>query len=944
MYYAILIILLAPAFILLFIGLQRRRVQLILAAVVLGGLVGVFFLMLDLWGEMLWFRSLGFDARFWTEIVSKGSLSLLGGILGFAYLYFMVGSATRFVVPALIIGLYLGARWGIDAWQTLLLLLHRASTDMQEPILHHTTGFYLFILPGLDALFNFLLQTTAIGLVAVIASGSLQIGLNKGRPVLKIQEGMQKNKKPAGPARLYANGAVFATVLAYGVLLQRYRLLFSSLGVVTGPGWTDVHIRLPGFTVAAIFFLLVSFWLAAAATGRLRPDARMNLPAGINPVLLAMGAGAGAMLGVWLLLQTLLPGILQWLYVEPNEITIEQPYIKNSITFTRHAFGLDNVEEREFPASGRFSQATVDANPQLLNNIRLWDPRALDAVYKQFQEIRLYYEFTDVDIDRYMVEDRYRQVMVSAREMQPENLPDQSKTFVNFIFKYTHGYGITLAPVSEFTKEGLPNLLIKDIPPKSTVPGLEIDRPQIYYGELTKTHVVVNSREAEFDYPKGEENAYIHYPGKGGVAIKNLWEKFIFGWKFDGTRFFLSSYPTPQSRIMFHRQVHERLQTVAPFLHFDDDAYIVLYRGRLYWIVDAYTTSSHFPYSEPFFSRESIEYRNSRGNQVLSSSVSPYLNNINYIRNSVKAVVDAFDGTVRLYVFDKQDPIIRTWRRAFPELFTDRESMDPGLVDHVRYPLDMLLVQGLVYAKYHMTDPRVFYNQEDLWIRATEKYYSQVRPIQPYYVMWEMPGTNELQFVLILPFTPKNRQVMIGWIAGMCDGKNYGRFLVYKFPKEKRILGPQQVETKIDQDRFLSGQLTLWDQRGSQVIRGNVLAIPIEDTILYVEPIYLQADTAAYPELRLVVLMHNDNLAYGPTFDKALEKLLAGGEAGTSKEMLRESAVQAPTAEKLQQAREALERYLRFTGEGRFQEAAESLADLQKILQRLNLETSSPEK
>jgi len=935
MYNAILIILLVPVLVLLGTGFQRKNVALILTAIVLGGLVGLFFIMLDLWGELLWFESLGFESRFWTEIASKGFLSLLGGILAFVSLYFMIGSSSSFIVPALLLGLYFGSKWGLEEWQTILLFLHRTPTQLQEPVLHRSTDFYLFVLPFLDSLFRLLLQISGIGLLAVIVSRTFSFRIEGDRPTFSKKSQTHSENGSTGPARLYANGALLALVLTFGVFLQRYHLLFSSLGVVTGPGWTDVHVKLPGYIIISIIFTLVAGWLLAAAFGRLRLDNKMRNLSGFNPAAASLGGAAFIMLGTWVIMLNVIPGFFQWLHVEPSEITIEEPYIKNNIDFTRHGFNLHNVEEREFPASGRFDQATAAANPQLLNNIRLWDPRALDAVYKQFQEIRLYYEFVDVDIDRYLINGKYRQVMVSAREMQPRNLPEQSKTFVNYIFKYTHGYGITMAPVNEFTEEGLPNLLIKDIPPKSTDPSLEITQPQIYYGELTDSHVVVNTDEAEFDYPRGEENAYIHYPGKGGVQMKNLWRKFVYGWKFDGTRFFLSDYPNPDSRILFHRQVHERLQTVAPFLYFDDDAYIIQQEGRLYWIVDGYTISRYYPYSEPFLSRESIEYRNSGGNQVLFSSVNPYLNNINYIRNSVKAVVDAFNGTVKLYIFENEDPVINTWRKIFPDLFNDRTAMDPGFFAHVRYPSDMLLVQGLVYAKYHMTDPRVFYNQEDLWIRATEKYYNQVRPINPYYVMWEMPGTDELEFVLILPFTPKNRQVMIGWIAGMCDQENYGRFLVYKFPKEKRILGPQQVETKIDQDRFLSGQLTLWDQRGSQVIRGNVLAIPIEKTILYVEPIYLQAETAAYPELRLVILMHNDRLTYGPTFDKALEKLLGAGTQAKT-EML-EPAVsgRTPVARKLQQARQAFEEYLDHMGEGRFQETAETLETLQKILQEL---------
>ena len=625
-----------------------------------------------------------------------------------------------------------------------------------------------------------------------------------------------------------------------------------------------------------------------------------------------------------------LPALLQWLVVEPNEITFERPYLARNIEFTLHGFHLDKVEERQFSASGEFTRATVDNNQDLLAEVRLWDWRALDAVYKQFQEIRLYYEFVDVDIDRYSFGGRYRQVMASARELDQENLAAQSQTFVNRRFKYTHGYGLTLATVSDFTPEGLPNLLVKDIPPQSGYPELAVARPQIYYGELTRGPVVVNSAEAEFDYPSGEKNQYLRYPGRGGVAIDSLWRKFVFGWKFDGTRLLLSGYPEADSRIQFHRQVRARVREVAPFLTFDEDPYIVLVNGHLYWIIDACTTSRYLPYSEPFSSREFVEYRDAAGSSGFSRRTAADLNGVNYVRNPVKAVVDAFDGSVGFYVFEAQDPIIRVWQRILPQVFRPAADMPPGLREHVRYPRDFLLVQGLVYAKYHMRDPEVFYNQEDLWVRATEKHYDQVQPVEPYYVMWKLPGSDRAEFVLILPFTPKNRQVLIGWIAGLSDGDNYGRFLAYQFPKEKRLLGPQQVETKIDQDSFLSGQLTLWDQRGSHVIRGNVLAIPIDDTILYVEPIYLQAETAAYPELRLVVVMHGDNMSYAENFDAALRGLLAGQRAA-----LAGGTLQGMTVPGLgKQLEAAFNAWLEALGKREFAVAAEQLGRLGELIDR----------
>ena len=493
-----------------------------------------------------------------------------------------------------------------------------------------------------------------------------------------------------------------------------------------------------------------------------------------------------------------------------------------------------------------------------------------------------------------------------------------------------------MAPVSDFTADGLPNLLIKDIPPRTDDEKLRVAQPQIYYGELTDSHVFVNTSEPEFDYPKGDENAYVNYSGSGGVRITNLWRKFLLGWKFDGTRFLLSTYPTSDSRVLFHREIRERVKTLAPFLRFDADAYVVLVDGKLYWIIDAYTTSTYYPYSESFSSTELIENKQPERERKQAHGSTASLAGINYVRNSVKAVVDAFNGSVTFYVFEPEDPLIQVWQRIFPELFTAREKMPDGLRAHVRYPRDLLLTQGLVYAKYHMTDPAVFYNQEDLWMRATEKYYAAVQPVEPYYVMWQPPRSKTAEFILMLPFTPKNRQVMIGWIAGMCDPANYGRLLAYKFPKEERILGPQQVETKIDQDGYLSAQLSLWNQQGSRVIRGNTLVIPINSSLLYVEPIYLQAEAAAYPELRLVAVMHGDNLSYAETFDKALQGLLTReGKKPPPLAGLGFKGERIPLKELISQGNEAFKNYLRLQGEGRFAEAAKELTRLQETLLQL---------
>ncbi len=936
MYGALFLLMLGCGAALVFFGIKNRRRLSLILGVVVTVFTFLFFWFLDFWGEMLWFEALGYAGRFWKVVVAKVIAVLAMAAIGWVVVYLLSFSVPREYGNtrrwAGMVGAVLGGMWGYAQWETLLIFFNRVPTDVEDPILSMSTGFYLFILPFLDALYGLFFQLAVISLVAIGATFFVRLSKDRGFEF----EGAGKPGTSARSYRLlYINAAFLLFVLACGKFLNRYHLMYSAYGVVTGPGWTDEQVRLPAYWAVIVLTLaLGGALLSPKVRSRIQGMAeRLELPPGQSH--LAVLGGAAALLAViWFVSLSVVPQAFQSLMVEPNEITYEEYYIANNIRFTRQGFELDEIEEREFPATEQFTREMVERNPDLFNNIRLWDWRALDAVYKQFQEIRLYYEFVDVDIDRYTIGDDYREVMVSAREMEQRNLPEQSQTFVNRRFKYTHGFGITLTNVSEFTAQGLPDLLVKDIPPRSRYPELSVEQPRIYYGELTDSHVVANSEEAEFDYPESDENVYNHYDGSGGVRMANFWRKFLYGWRFDGTRFLLSGYPTPESRIMFRRNIKERVRELAPFLKFDTDPYIVLAEGRLYWIIDAYATSEYYPYSEPFSAREMIEFSQQEVDRTLFTQRAEYLEGVTYIRNSVKAVVDAYNGTVDFYIFEPDDPVIQVWDRIFPDLFQPREKMPESIHQHIRYPTDLLLAQGLVLAKYHMTDPQVFYNQEDLWIRATEKYYNRVQPVQPYYIMWKPPRSETLQFTLILPFTPKKRQVLIGWIAGMCDPPDYGKLIVYKFPKDERVLGPQQVETKIDQDRFLSGQLTLWDQRGSNVIRGNVLAIPVEETLIYVEPIYLQAETAAYPELRLVVVMHNDRLSYAETFDKALEGIFKEGEGDIP--VPAEAVGEAMDVEALiRRADTAFEDYLRYLGEKRFEESSRALNDLQRALERL---------
>ena len=940
MYIVLLVLLLALGGVVVFNGVQRYRRKTLLVGSAILLLTGLFFGLLSFWGEMLWFEELGQSQRFWTAVLAQVGFAALGALVGglgvlILTLPIPVQTPLARVWPALA-GALSGALWGCGNWQIILKYIYGVSTEIRDPILQRDTGFYLFTLPFYDSLYWGLLWTAVIALAAAVYLAIHTQSFDKLLSVSSVNSSESGGRISAHRCFWLPMMAI-AGVVAWGQYLNIYHLLYSKWGVVKGAGWTDVHVRLPAYLIAAAVTLLLGLSALVPAVYYTLARRFRRLPLFTeNGALIAIVAPWLGIFTIWFLANGVAPMLVQWLRVQPNEITLEAPYIAHNIEFTRRGFKLHNVEAREFAVSPSLTKETLSNNQYLLSEVRLWDWRALEAVYKQFQEIRLYYEFSDVDVDRYLTARGYRQVMVSAREMKLANLPADSQTFVNLRFKYTHGYGITMAPVSDFTADGLPNLLIKDIPPRTDDEKLRVAQPQIYYGELTDSHVFVNTSEPEFDYPRGDENAYVTYSGSGGVRITNLWRKFLFGWKFDGTRFLLSTYPTSDSRVLFHREIRERVKTLAPFLKFDADAYVVLVDGKLYWIIDGYTTSTYYPYSESFSGTELIENKQPERERKQAHGSTASLAGANYVRNSVKAVVDAFNGSVAFYVFEPEDPLIQVWQRIFPELFTAREKMPDGLRAHVRYPRDLLLTQGLVYAKYHMTDPAVFYNQEDLWMRATEKYYAAVQPVEPYYVMWQPPGSKTAEFILMLPFTPKNRQVMIGWIAGMCDPANYGRLLAYKFPKEERILGPQQVETKIDQDGFLSGQLSLWNQQGSRVIRGNTLVIPIDNSLLYVEPIYLQAEAAAYPELRLVAVMHGDNLSYAKTFDEALQGLL-------TKEGKKPPPALPPgfkgekfsTRELILQANQAFDNYLRLHGEGRFVESAKELTRLRDTLQQL---------
>jgi len=564
-----------------------------------------------------------------------------------------------------------------------------------------------------------------------------------------------------------------------------------------------------------------------------------------------------------------LVGVVGWyvgsFVVRPNQLVRERPFIAHNIEMTRRAFALDRIEPHAFPAETGIDAVEAANNQTTLENIRLWDVRALQDTLRQIQEIRTYYEFPSIDIDRYEVSGSVRQMMLAARELNVDKLPVSSRNWINEKLIYTHGYGVTMNPVNGFTPEGLPALVLSNMPIQSTIPGLKVIRPQIYFGELTNTDVYVNTHQKEFDYPQGDANSLTSYEGDGGFRLGGLLRRTLIAFdRGDVAKVPFSDDIGSESRLLMRRNVRERVQELAPFLTFDQDPYIVVGEdGRLYWLMDAFTTADTYPYAR----RYRLGYEP-----------------INYIRNSVKILIDAFTGATTFYVFDTQDPIIAAYRAVFPALFADASAMAPALRKHVRYPELMLRIQAAVYGLYHMSNPDVFYNREDLWSVATEAGSTDQRQhlMEPNFVLMTLPGERATEFIEILPFTPANRNNLIGWIAGRSDGEHYGQAVVYDFPKSKLIDGPLQIEARIDQNAQLSGQLTLWNQQGSHVRRGSLIVIPIGRALLYAEPIYLQAEHSPMPELRLVVLAVQDRLAYGPTFESAMAALFAGAESSVS--------------------------------------------------------------
>lgn len=893
--------------------------------------------------DSLWFASLGYAPIFWRTLRFEWTAFVVPFLVTFLVIYgwtaalryacrtelsnagtIVLGSRT-FELPvhsalrigALLASLFFAVIAGasfMSEWARFAAWWFASPTGntLRDPIFGRTLNFYFFTLPVLQFIFGWLLMLA----ILCCAIAGLFILITGGSRLLHEHE---FGASPTPWRWLSGSVAFLLLVIAARTWLGRFDRILGDHTIFSGVTYTDAHVILTGLIIVCAA-LVIGAGIAAA-----------NLF--LSPRTVRLIASPIPAIICFFVMQVCAWYVTSFI-VKPNELDREKPYISQNIDFTRRAFGLDRVTQHEFPA-----EVTVDAvnpaeNQATLQNIRLWDWHALQDTLRQIQEIRTYYDFPDIDIDRYKINGQESQVMLAARELNIEKLPESSRNWINEKLIYTHGYGVTMNPVNGFTPEGLPTLILSNMPIQSTVPSIQVTRPEIYFGQLTNTDVYVKTRQPEFDYPQGEANSMTTYAGSGGIELGSLLRRILIAFdRGDLAKLPFSDDISPQSRLLMRRNIFDRVRALAPFLTYESDPYIVVGDdGKLYWMLDAFTSSDSYPYSTHY----------ALGNDQ-----------INYVRNSVKVVMDAYNGTTNFYVFDPQDPIINAYRNMFPQLFKDAAQMPADLHRHVRYPELLLAEQAAAYGLYHMTDPVVFYNREDLWTVASEAGISSsddqsAHPMEPNFVLMKLPGESSIEFIEILPFTPANRNNMIGWIAGRSDGDHYGTALVYDFPKTRLIDGPLQVEARIDQNAQLSGQLTLWNQQGSHVLRGTLLVIPCGKALIYAEPIYLQAQRSPMPELRLVVLALQDRLAYGSTFESALRSLFEGQILGNPSDSA--AANQPPAAATtnpsakvaenmntlIEGAARDLEDYQRLTAQGKLGEAGQKLEQLKSKLDALS--------
>ncbi len=907
---------------------------------------GVLFLIFSLFSTVValivdwwWFSEVGYTEVFITSLVAKVVLGVAVSIFATLFLLvnFFVATSSKtpwfIVLPENILGrvinldgrivkkfgsiliLLVAVFLGLVAssgWHNVLKFFSSTPFGTVDPIFGKDIAFYIFSLPVITfglGLFKTIILISLISCGAIyVLRGSLTFSslIGKFKRLTTQETLLDRPADQAGP-RIHVAIllALFFITIAVTTYLSLFQLLTSQSGQVYGAVFTDVHVMVPLIWLSVVVIIVAS--LAALYWGKSGKTTFL-----FGAVILYFLIGFAS---------SIIPAVFQKLIVAPNELVKETPFIKHNIEATRIAYGLHKVEEREITGDKPLSAIDIARNNLTIKNVRLWDRAPLLSTFSQLQEIRTYYEFASVDNDRYTINGEIRQIMLSPRELSSESLPN--KNWINERLTFTHGYGIAAGPVNQVTAEGLPVLFVKDLPPQSSVKELAITRPEIYYGEISNDYVFVKTKSKEFDYPKGEENVYSTYEGKGGVEIHSMTKRLLYAIHFRSLNLLLSNDITKESRVLYYRNIKERVAKIAPFLTFDRDPYTVVADGKMYWIADAYTTSNRYPYSQP-------------------SSLSG--GKVNYIRNSVKAVIDAYDGSVTLYLADTEDPIIRTYAKIFPKTFRPLSEMPKGLGSHLRYPEDIFTLQTAIYATYHMDDPQIFYNKEDQWeipaiaVEGDQNTSGRIPTMTPRHMIMKLPTEKKEEYILMLPFTPRAKDNLSAWMVARNDGAHYGKLSVYRFPKQKLIFGPKQVIGRINQDADISRQISLWDQGGSQVIQGSLLVIPIEESLIYVRPLYLKADAGKIPELKRVIVAYENKVAMEETLEAGLARIFGGFDkltAGASSASQIIPTQSTNTQELAAQANQVYEAALRAQREGDWGRYGAEIKRLGEILNRL---------
>jgi uncharacterized protein len=828
-----------------------RRVALLLLFVLLFFGVPGF---VEFYTEWLWFQEVGYQQVFLRSLTARSTVTIAVGLAVFVILAGNLRVALRLLRPwrftfttvqgpqpvtmdpmrfrpviiaaagvvAVLSGLVSGSQW-----ETWLYYLYATPFGEADPILGRDVGFYVFSLPLLEHVHGLLFFSLGLA-----AAGSLAAYVVGGEIAFDPVRGFYASRPAVRHLSILA--AALLLVLAFGAWLRIPQILTTPSGALFGASYVDVHARMPALRALAI----IAIAGAALALWQLRAPR-------FWPIATAVGLYVAVSIG-----GSAYAAIIQRFVVAPNEQVRETPYIINNINATRRAFALDNVEERQLSGEARLTRADLEQNAATIDNVPLWNDRPLLDTFGQIQEIRTYYDFIQVDNDRYTIDGQYRQIMLSARELNSQSLP--SRSWINERLTFTHGYGLTLGPVNEVTPEGLPVLFIRDLPPESTV-DLKVTQPAIYYGELPNDHVFVKTGTEEFDYPRGDDNVFTTYAGNGGVPLSNVFRRLMFAIRFRSTDTFFSPNLTTGSRVMLHRRIDERVRRIAPFFAYDPDPYLAVSDGRLVWIQDAYLTSNRYPYSTS-------------------------ANGVNYIRNAVKVTIDAYHGTTTFHLLEPDNPIARTIAKIYPDLLKPLAAMSEDLRTRLRYPHGIFAVQAAMFSTFHMQNPAVFYNREDQWEIPAFDVGGQSMRMEPYYTIMKLPGEAGPEYIQMLPYTPRQKDNLAAWMAARSDGANYGRLMIFQFPKQTVIFGPRQIAARISQDQVIAPQITLWNQQGSEVIQGTLLVIPIEESLIYVRPLYLRAAGGQIPELARVIVAYQNQIVMEETLDLALDRLFPPDE------------------------------------------------------------------